>query len=171
MLYGSFHHADPKKASDAMRRLNPGIFEPLVYLIQKPQSFRLIGLGGLLLFSILMLSEAFSHGLTYGIAGLVLLAALWLESSLTACRRCRHYGTWHCLGQGILAAKVFPRVKMSAGEPLFQIHVAMLAVYLAYGLFWIWHAPILGIIFTLWVPLLLISAQAPNGFSWRAKQV
>jgi hypothetical protein len=153
-----------------MRRLNPGIFEPLVYLIQKPQSFRLVGLGGLLLFSLLMLFQAFSHGVTYGIAGLLLMAALWLESSLTACRRCRYYGNWHCLGQGVLAAKVLPRVSTGAGERLFQLHLVTLGIYLAYGLFWLWHAPILGIIFTLWVPLLLISVQAPNGFSWRAKQ-
>ncbi len=153
-----------------MRRLNPGIFEPLVYLIQKPRSFRLVGLGGLLLFSIVMLSEAFGHGVRYGLAGLVLLAALWVESSLTACRRCRYYGTWHCLGQGMLAAKVFPRIGIGAGEALFQLHIATLGIYLFYGLFWIWHTPILGIIFTLWVPLLLISAQAPNGFSWRARK-
>jgi hypothetical protein len=154
-----------------MRRLNPGIFEPLVYLIQKPQAFRLVGLGGLFLFTIFMLYQAFSHGVIYGFAGLVVLGALWLETSLTACRRCRHYNTWHCLGQGMLAAKAFPRVGGGVGEGQFQLHLAMLGIYLAYGLFWLWHAPILGFIFTLWIPLFLISADAPHGFSWRAKRI
>lgn len=153
-----------------MRRLNPGVFEPLVYLVQKPQSFRLIGLGGLALFSVLMLYQAFSHGAGYGLVGLLLLAALWLETSLTACRRCRYYGTWHCLGQGMLASKVFPRVQGGAGELQYQAHLTMLGAYLIYGLFWLWHVPTLGLIFTLWVPLLLMSADAPNGFSWRAKR-
>jgi hypothetical protein len=154
-----------------MRRFNPGIFEPLVYLIQKPRSFRLIGLGGLALFTVLMLVEAFSHGAGYGIAGLLLLGALWLETSLTACRRCRYYGTWHCLGQGMLASRVFPRVEGGASEFQYQVHLATLGVYLLYGLFWLWHAPALGFIFTLWVPLLLISADALNGFSWRASAI
>lgn len=153
-----------------MRRLNPGVFEPLVYLVQKPQSFRLIGLGGFALFSVLMLYQAFSHGAGYGLLGLLLLAALWLESSLTACRRCRYYATWHCLGQGMLASKVFPRVQGGASEWQYHVHLATLGTYLLYGLFWLWHVPALGIIFTLWVPLLLMSADAPNGFSWRAKR-
>ena len=46
----------------------------------------------------------------------------------------------------------------------------MLGIYLAYGLFWLWHAPALGFLFTFWVPLLLISADVPNGFSWRARR-
>ena len=46
----------------------------------------------------------------------------------------------------------------------------MLGVYLVYGLFWLWHVPVLGFLFTLWVPLLLISADVPNGFSWRARR-
>jgi hypothetical protein len=153
-----------------MRRLNPGVFEPLVYLLQKPQSFRLIGLGGLAIFSVLMLFQAFIHGPRYGLAGLLLLAALWLESSLTTCRRCRYYGTWHCLGQGMLVSKIFPHVEGGAGELQYQAHLALLGAYLLYGLFWLWHVPALGLIFTLWVPLLLISADAPNGFSWRAKR-
>jgi hypothetical protein len=154
----------------AMRRYNPGIFEPLVYLVQKPQSFRLIGVGGLILFTVLMLYQAFNHGAGYGLAGLFLFGVLWLESSLTACRRCRHYGSWHCLGQGMLVSKIFPQVQGGAGEVRYQAHLATLGVYLIYGLFWLWHVPVLGLIFTLWVPLLLLSADAPNGFSWRARR-
>jgi hypothetical protein len=153
-----------------MRRLNPGIFEPLVYLIQKPQAFRLIGIGGLVVFTVLMLYQAFIHGIGYGLIGLLLLGVFWLESSLDACRRCRHYGTWHCLGQGMLTSRIFPRVQIGAGELLYQVHLATLGLYLVYGLFWLWHAPALGLIFTLWIPLLLISADVPNGFSWRAKR-
>jgi hypothetical protein len=153
-----------------MRRINPGIFEPFVYLIQRPQSFRVIGLGGLALFSLLMLYQAFAHGAGYGLLGLLLLGALWLETSLTACLRCRHYGGWHCLGQAVLVSKAFPRVQGGVGETQFQAHLAMLGIYLVYGLFWLWHAPALGFLFTLWVPLLLISADVPNGFSWRARR-
>jgi hypothetical protein len=153
-----------------MRRLNPGVFEPLVYLVQKPQSFRVVGLGGLLLFSVLMLLQAFSRGIGFGLIGLLLLALLSVETSLTACRRCRHYGTWHCLGQGMLASRMFPRVSPGAEEWQYQAHLFLLAVYLIYGLFWLWHRPGLGLIFTLWVPLFLVSAEAPNGFSWRAKR-
>ncbi len=154
-----------------MRRFNPGIFEPLVYIVQKPQSFRIIGLGGLGLFTVLMLYQAFSRGAGYGMAGLLLLGVLWLESSTTACRRCRHYGTWHCLGQAIVVSRIFPRVHSGAGRLLYQTHLAALGVYLLYGLFWLWHVPVLGILFTLWIPLLLISADAPNGFSWRSSRV
>lgn len=154
-----------------MRRLNPGVFEPLVYLVQKPESFRLIGLGGFVLFSLVMLVQAFGHGAGYGLLGLLLLAGLWLESSLTACRRCRHYGTLHCLGQGLMVSKIFPRVSGGASELQFQAHLAMLGAYVLYGLFWLWHAPLLGLVFTLWVPLFLISASVRNGFSWRAKRV
>src|SRR5260370_39024652 len=82
-----------------MRRINPGIFEPLVYLVQKPESFRLIGLGGLALFSLLMLYQAFADGAGYGLLGLLILRGLWLETILAACRRCRHFGTWAGLGQ------------------------------------------------------------------------
>jgi hypothetical protein len=153
----------------AMRRLNPGIFEPLVYLFQKPQSFRVIGLGGLALFTVLMLIESFAHGAGYGLIGLLLLGVLWLETSLTACRRCRHYGTWHCLGQGMAVSNVFPRIQGGVDELRYQVHLGTLGVYLLYGLFWLWHSPALGLIFTLWVPLLLLSADAPNGFSWRAR--
>jgi hypothetical protein len=151
-----------------MRRINPGIFEPAVYLLQRPRSFRVIGLGGLALFSVLMLYEAFAHGAGYGLLGLLLLGALWLETSLTACRRCRHYGTWHCLGQAVLVSGIFPRLSGGVNDMRYQAHLAMLAIYLLYGLFWLWHAPLLGVVFTLWVPILLISADAPNGFSWRA---
>ncbi len=154
-----------------MRRMNPGIFEPLVYLVQKPQSFRVVGLGGLFVFSVLMLFEAFSYGLGFGLIGLLLLAVLSIETSLTACRRCRHYATWHCLGQGMLASRMFPRVGFGAQEWQYHFHLSLLALYLVYGLFWLWHRPVMGLVFTLWVPLFLISADAPNGFSWRAKRV
>jgi hypothetical protein len=152
-----------------MRRLNPGVFEPLVYLVQKPASFRLIGLGGLAIFSLLMLYVTFAYGgAGYGLLGLLLLGTLWLETSLDACRRCRHYGGWHCLGQGALVSKIFPRQPGGLTESQYRVHQGVLGLYLLYCLFWLWHVPMLGFLFTLWVPLLLISAQVPNGFSWRA---
>ena len=43
-------------------RFNPGPFEPVVYLLQRPAMFRAIGIGGMLLFTILSFSIAASHG-------------------------------------------------------------------------------------------------------------
>ena len=43
-----------------MRR-NPGPFEPFIYLLQTPAMFRVVGLGGLILFSIFALSIASGH--------------------------------------------------------------------------------------------------------------
>jgi hypothetical protein len=71
----------------------------------------------------------------------------------------------------MVVPKIFPRVDTGASEFQYQAHLAMLGAYLLYGLFWLWHVPALGLIFTLWVPLLLISAEARNGFSWRARRV
>lgn len=150
-----------------MRR-NPGPFEPFIYILQTPIMFRVVGLGGLLLFTIIVLSIAFEHSAGAAVFGLALMGALWFEASANVCRRCRFYGTWHCLGQGMLASKLFSRIDERLGEPGTMLHGALLAAYLIYGLFWLWHAPMLGFIFTLWVPIALVTATAPAGFSWRA---
>jgi hypothetical protein len=42
------------------RQLNPGRFEPFVYLLKKPAMFRVIGLGGFVLFTILAFAIAAS---------------------------------------------------------------------------------------------------------------
>lgn len=149
-------------------RLNPGPFEPLVYLLQTPVMFRVVGLGGLVLFSILAFSIAAEHSTGAAIFGLVLMGALWFESSTDVCRRCRFYGTWHCLGQGMLVSKLFSRIDTRLGETRTMLHGGLLGAYLIYGLFWLWHEPMLGFIFTLWVPIALITATSPTGFSWRA---
>jgi hypothetical protein len=151
-----------------MMRLNPGPFEPLVYLLQTPMMFRVVGLGGLVLFSIIALSIAGEHSAGAVIFGLVLMGALWCEASTNICRRCRFYGTWHCLGQGMLVSKLFSRIDERLGESGTMLHGALLTAYFTYGLFWLWHEPMLGFIFTLWVPIGLITATAPAGFSWRA---
>ena len=149
-------------------RLNPGPFEPFVYLLQTPVVFRVIGLGGLVLFSILALLVAGEHSATAAVFGLVLMTALWYEASTSICRRCRFYGTWHCLGQGILVSKLFSRIETPLGESGTILHGSLLAAFFAYGLFWLWHEPVLGLIFTLWLPIALVTATAPAGFSWRA---
>jgi hypothetical protein len=41
------------------------------------------------------------------------------------------------------------------------------AAFLFYAVFWLWHSIALGVIFTLWFPLAVVSAIAPGGFSWR----
>jgi hypothetical protein len=150
-------------------RPNPGPFEPFFYLLQTRISFRVLGLLGLALFTIVFLRIAGAYGAGYAIVGVLLLGALWYESTVNVCRRCRFYGTWHCLGQGMLAARLFPRIESKLGEPGVMLHATVAAVYVAYGLFWIWHRPGLGLLFTLWLPLAFISATSPSGFSWRAK--
>jgi len=155
-----------------MQRPNPGPFEPLVYLLQRPTSFRIIGVGGFALFSILALVKAAAHGAGALFMGLALLGALWLESSLSVCRRCRFYGTWHCLGQGMVVSKILRAAPPGVTDTQLRAHLGLAAADLLYGLFWLWHSPPLGLLFTLWLPLALISAIPPGrAFSWRERPV
>jgi hypothetical protein len=137
-------------------------------MLQTPFVFRVVGLGGFVLFSILALSIAGEHGAGAVILGLVLMGGLWYEASTNICRRCRFYGTWHCLGQGMLVSRLFSRIDGRLGESGTMLHGALLAAFFTYGLFWLWHEPMLGFVFTLWIPIALITATAPAGFSWRA---
>lgn len=151
-----------------MQRLNPGPFEPIVYLLQKPTAFRIIGVGGFALFAILTLERAAAAGAADLMIALAILGTLWLESSLDVCRKCRFYGTWHCLGQGMLASKLFAPVPPGVTDARLRIHLGLIGAFLVYGLFWIWHSPLLGLLFTLWIPFALISALPPGrDFSWR----
>jgi|SRR5690348_2179656 len=150
-----------------MARLNPGPFEPVVYLIQTPLAFRIVGVGGAALFALSFLTIAVHHGAGYAIFGLVLLGAFWFESSMTVCRRCRFYGTWHCGGQGVLVSRLFDARAPGVADPRLYLHAAIAIGLVLYGLFWIWHRPLLGAVFTLWLPLAILSAIPPNGFSWR----
>jgi len=152
-------------------RPNPGPLEPFFYVLQTRTSFRMLGIVGLVLFTVLFLSIAAAHGASYLVLGLLLLAALWFESSVSVCRRCRFYGTWHCLGQAVVVSRMFPRLEDRLGEPRVALHAALAAAYVGYGMFWMWHRPLLGLLFTLWAPLAFISATSPSGFSWRAKRV
>ncbi|MGO9606087.1 MAG: hypothetical protein ACLQAT_22295 [Candidatus Binataceae bacterium] len=151
-------------------RLNPGPFEPFFYLLQTRISYRVLGIIGLILFTILFLSIAAAHGASYAIVGLLLLGALLFESSTAVCRRCRFYGTWHCLGQGMLVARLFSRIEGGLSESGVGFHAALAGAYVVYGLFWMWHRPGLGFLFTLWVPFAFISLTTPSGFSWRARK-
>jgi hypothetical protein len=65
------------------------------------------------------------EGWLYVALWLAMLAAWWLEASLTVCRRCRHYGTWHCAGQGMLVSKIF--AKKPSGLPKWRIVAHLLA--------------------------------------------
>ena len=147
---------------------NPGPFEPIRYVLQTPAFFRVVGLGGLLLFTLVFLGKAAAHSAGAFLGGLALLAVVWLESTLTACRRCRHFGTWHCGGQAIVAARLFTPLPPGLGQPRVMLHFALLALFLLYGLFWIWHGVATGILFTLWAALLVISAIPAAGFSWKS---
>ncbi|SRR5579875_27572 len=154
-----------------MPRPNPGPFEPLVYLIQSPAFFRAVGLGGLALFTVLSLRIAAGHGLGYFALGLILFIATWYDQTIAICRRCRFYGTWHCLGQGMLASRMFTRLENPLDDARVFVHFALTALFLIYGLFWLWHSIALGVLFTLWLPIAGLSATRPGGFSWRARPV
>src|SRR3984957_14460676 len=132
-------------------RLNPGPFEPFVYLLQTPLVFRVVGLGGFVLFSILALAIAGEHSAGAALLGLMLMGALWYETSTNICRRCRFYGTWHCLGQGMAVSKLFSRIDSGVGDSGALLHVLLQVAFFLYGLFWMWHSPQLGFIFTLWI--------------------
>src|SRR5258708_39896637 len=118
-------------------RLNPGPFEPFVYLLQTPAVFRVVGLGGFVLFSIIALSIAGEHSAGAAIFGLVLMSALWYEASTNICRRCRFYGSWHCLGQGVLVSRLFSRIGDRLGEAGTIFARAPLVAFFPYGLFWL----------------------------------
>jgi len=151
-----------------MQRRNPGPFEPIIYVVQTPAFFRVVGIGGLLLFTLIFLSKAADHSAGAFLLGLALLAALWIESTMTVCRRCRHFGTWHCAGQGILAARLFTPRPSRIGQSRAMLHFALLAIYLLYGLFWMWHGAVTGILSTLWAALFVASAIPRDGFSWKS---
>ncbi|MHB8382403.1 MAG: hypothetical protein ACYDC3_08725 [Candidatus Binataceae bacterium] len=126
-------------------RINPGPFEPFVYLLQTRGSFRIIGIGGLVLFTIVFVSIAWPHGAGYVIIGLVLLAAM-------------------------IAARTLGRTGAAVGASETTLDAALAALYILYGLFWIWHRPAWGILFTLWAPLAFLSTTSPAGSSGRASQ-
>src|SRR5487761_944931 len=126
-------------------RINPGPFEPFVYLLQTRGSFRIIGIGGLVLFTIAFLSIAWPHGAIYVIAGVILLAAM-------------------------LAARMIGRTGAAVGASQTTLDAALAAIYILYGLIWMWHRPALGFVFTLWVPLAFLSTTSPARTSGRASQ-
>jgi hypothetical protein len=152
-----------------MPRPNPGPFEPLVYVIQSPTFFRAVGLGGFALFTMLSLRIAAGHGFGYFALGLILFIANWYDQTVAICRRCRFYGTWHCLGQGMLASRMFMRLENPLDDARVFVHFTLTTLFLIYGLFWLWHSIALGVLFTLWLPIAGLSATRPGGFSWRAR--
>jgi hypothetical protein len=151
-----------------MTRRNPGPFEPIIYIIQTAAFFRIVDIGGLVLFTIVFLGKAAAQSAGAFIFGLALLAALWIESTLTVCRRCRHFRTWHCAGQAMIAARLVTPRPPGIALPRVMLHFVLAAVYLLYGLFWMWHGIATGILFTLWAVLFVMSAIPPDGFSWKS---
>ncbi|MGC1679314.1 MAG: hypothetical protein WA740_17415 [Candidatus Binataceae bacterium] len=117
-------------------RINPGPFEPFVYFLQTRGSFRIIGICGLVLFTILFLLIAWPHGAGYVIVGLILLAAM-------------------------LAARTLGRTGNDIGASNTTFDASLAAIFILYGLIWMWHRPALGIVFTLWAPLAFLSTTSP----------
>jgi hypothetical protein len=152
-----------------MPRPNPGPFEPLVYVIQSPGFFRIFGLGGFALFTIVSLTIAAANGFGYFLIGLLLFAANWYDLSIAICRRCRFYGTWHCLGQGMLVSRMFGRLDNPIDDVRMWAHFVLMGAFVIYALFWLWHSIALGLLFTLWLPIATLSGMHPGGFSWRVR--
>jgi hypothetical protein len=117
-------------------RINPGPFEPFVYLLQTRASFRILGIGGLVLFTILFFLIAWQHGASYVIVGLILLVAM-------------------------LAARTLGRTGNDIGASNTTLDAALAAIFVLYGLIWMWHRPALGVVFTLWAPLAFLSTTSP----------
>jgi hypothetical protein len=141
---------------------------PLVYLVQTRGFFRAVGVGGFALFTLFVLCDVAAHGALPLLFGVALFAAAWFDTSLMACRRCRHYGSWHCVGQGgMLVSGLFARVSPGVSDGRIVLHFGLLGAYLLYGLFWLWHSIAMGSVFTLWLPVAALSALPPGGFSWR----
>jgi hypothetical protein len=59
-----------------MPRKNPGPFEPVLYVIHTQVFFRVIGVGGPVLFTLVFLTKAAEHSAGAFVFGLALLAAL-----------------------------------------------------------------------------------------------
>lgn len=117
-------------------RINPGPFEPFVYLLQTPASFRVLGVGGLVVFTILFFLIAWPHGASYVIVGLVLLVAM-------------------------LATRTLGRTGKDIGASNTTLDAVLAAIFVFYGLIWMWHRPALGFVFTLWAPLAFLSTTSP----------
>jgi hypothetical protein len=117
-------------------RINPGPFEPFVYFLQTRAGFRIVAIGGLVLFSVCSISIAWSHGAGYAILGLILLGAM--------------LAAWR---SGPFGGPI--------GHRATTLRFALAALYILYGLIWLWHRPALGVLFTLWAPFALVSASAP----------
>ena len=67
----------------------------------------------------------------------------------------------------MIAARLFGRVAPGVGQPRVWLHFGLIAIYLAYGLFWMWHGIATGMLFTLWAGLFVMSLNPADGFSWR----
>lgn len=102
-------------------------------------------------------------GLTPLLVWAVIGGIWWLEASLTVCRRCKHYGTWHCAGQGMLVSKVFS--KKPAGLPKWRIvaHFVTDAVAFFFPQYWIITQLGLGVAALTWAFLIfMIVASVPR---------
>jgi hypothetical protein len=151
-----------------MSGINPGPFEPFIYFVQTRPFYRLVALGGFVLFTTLALREAALNGGAvpcFVLAGPVRGQLARYEPRdvppVPALPDLALRGTG---GFGLQALR--PQAagrERRARDASSDTHRRLPF----YGLFWLWHSIALGVIFTPWVPLAAVSAVAPGGFSWR----
>lgn len=124
-----------------------------------PKTFRLL-LSSFPLYAIIAVISLWERGIFPLLAWVGIIVAWWFEASLTVCRRCRHYGTWHCAGQGMLVSKVFSR--RPPGLPRWRIvaHFLADAVVFFFPQPWIYWRFGLGVCAATWAYLLLLVVAA-----------
>jgi hypothetical protein len=102
-----------------------------------------------------------------------ILAVWWFEAASTVCVRCRHYGTWHCAGMGMLVSKVMRR--RPPGVPRWRVifHFSVDAVAFFFPIPWIyWRFGAAGVALALAYLVFIVVASVPkSGPSYQKRQI
>jgi hypothetical protein len=93
--------------------------------------------------------------------------AWWFEASLTVCRRCRHYGTWHCMGQGMLVSRLFRRRTDTISRLTLARHALLDLVFFAVPVYGFWRfRPEAAVLAMAWIAIAAVSAWPKGGISY-----
>lgn len=145
----------------------PGILRLGLDRWMSPTSFRLALITTPLYLSVGVVS-LYQLGVGYLVAYLALGALWWLESSLTVCRRCQHFDTWHCGGQAKIVARLFQRRRDRIGRGRLFAHLLFDTLMLLGPL--VSGALVFGVAAAvpcaLWVVFSAVSAMPRGGFSY-----